>query len=98
MSVQFTGDLYAAGFIPIWLFDEVGTSAVEQIDANYKHGGGWRDCAGFSLVDDRLVYPGDPDMEPKAQGKLRDERILIYDYGWVAVVQPDNTFKVARID
>jgi len=98
MAIPFSGDLEVADLIPFWLFEESSMSAVEQIHANYGHGGGWRGTSGFSLIADKLIYPGDPAMTPKAEGKLRDERVLIYDHGWVAVVQTDGTFRVARID
>jgi hypothetical protein len=29
---------------------------------------------------------------------LRDEEIRFYDYSWLAIVQPDGSFEVARVD
>ena len=88
----------AVGIIPQFLSEYCEDDAVTQLNANYAHGGGWRDFEGFSLVGDELHYPGDPPTLKLSEGKLRGERILVFEYGWVAVVQPDNTFRVARMD
>lgn len=99
MAVKFAGDLEKAGFIPFWLHNGIGMGAVEQISSNYGHGGGWRDSDGFTMDDESsLLYPGDPPMKVRAVGHVDQERVLIYDYGYVAVVQPDGTFQAARID
>ena len=53
----------------------------------------------FKLEDGfKLKYPGDPAYEPFAAMKLRKETILMYDHGWVAIFQPDNSFEVSRMD
>lgn len=99
MTIQFTDmSMEAVGIIPGWLSEDDERGAVEQIHASYGHGGGWHDFEGFSLEDDKLVYSGDPPMTKRSEAKLRDERIIVYPYGWVVVVQLDNSFKVARID
>lgn len=87
------------GFIPHFLNDTNPEPAKEQIDANYKHGGGWHPFKGFKLApDNSLTYPGDQALHPLAEARLRDELILFYNGAWVAIVQPDRTFEVARID
>lgn len=101
MAVQFSGDLEAAGFIPMWLFEsDKENGAVAQIHRFYGHGGGWYTQDGFKMDESTqaLLYPGDPPMHVVAKGRLRDEQVLIYPYGYVAVVQPDGTFQAARID
>lgn len=89
------------GTIPDMLCPSIPVSAVEQIDAAYRDiGGGWRDTPGLQLNIEAgtLTYPDDPPRQLIAQGKLRDERILFFDGAWIAVVQPDESYRVARID
>lgn len=57
------------------------------------------DFKGFTLADDNsLVYPGDPPVQPLAQAKLRHELVVFYPHSWVAVIQPDRSFEVCRMD
>jgi hypothetical protein len=85
------------GFISGWLFDNDPRSTKEQIDYHYVSG--WSHFDGFKLNDDNsLSYPGDPPQMPLAQAKLRNELIVFYPSAWVAVIQPDRSFEVARID
>lgn len=85
------------GLIPYFLQDEDEASASEQFARNYI--GGWQAFPGFKLDDDnRLHYSGDPPLQPRAQTKLRDELIVFYDYAWVAIIQPDRSFEVCRMD
>lgn len=89
------------GAIPAMLSADNPAGAVEQIDAFYcKAGGGWRDSDGWTLSANggRLTSCGDPARWLIAQAKLRDEQVLFFDGAWVAVVQPDGAFRVARID
>lgn len=90
------------GFLPEFCSDHNPKGAVEQIAKAYAHGGGWNDFTGFRLekVKDQwqLAYPGDPPMKQLASAKLRDETIVLFEYDWVAVIQPDESFRVARID
>lgn len=88
------------GLIPTFLSETDERSAKEQFDANYSHGGGWNkmDKFVFEPEEGTLTYPGDPAYVPRAAMQLRDETILIYDSGWVCVVQPDGSYEVARLD
>jgi len=100
--LKFT-DMRAAGFIPQWLSEHNPMSAVEQIDKSYGHGGGWNDFAGFKLESKEngyysLLYPGDPPTRELSRATLRDEKIVLFQHSWVAVIQPDGSFRVARID
>jgi hypothetical protein len=73
--------------------------AREQFDANYRHGGGWQPQSGFTLTgNNSLKYPGDPPFHPLARIQLRDEQINIYEYGYVAIIQPNRSFEVCRMD
>jgi hypothetical protein len=73
-------------------------SAREQLDAAYKQFGGFRPIKGFTLTEAGLEYPGDPTMRPMAECRLREERVILHEASWVAVVQPDGSFEVARMD
>jgi hypothetical protein len=42
--------------------------------------------------------PGDPPLLPIAVTMLRDEEIRFYDHSWLAIVQPDGSLEVARVD
>lgn len=87
------------GLLPGMLDAEDPRPAREQFDAHYQHGGGWRPMLGHKLIEDYLLkYPGDPPLEPIAISQLRDETIVLYPYAFVAIVQSDHSFEVARMD
>jgi hypothetical protein len=86
------------GFIPEFLDERDPRPAVAQIDDAYRHGGGWRKFEGFTMHEAGIKYPGDPLMRLLAEGKLRDEAIRVYESAWVAVVQPDGSYEIARLD
>lgn len=101
------------GFIPEFLSEEDPRSAVEQINQNYAHGGGWRDLPvggseGFSLAPTGLLlFPGDPALVPLAEASLHGgicepdatgELIIVYTNAFVAVKRADGSYRVARID
>ena len=87
------------GMIPAMLFENNPAKATQQLNDGYPQGGGWRPFEGFELLpNDAIVYPGDPPLKPIAEMKLRDERILVYECSWVAVVQPDRSFEICRMD
>jgi len=88
------------GLIPGMLAEDDPRPAREQFDERYAHGGGWRPMKGFEVRDNlRLKYPGDPPMDPIAMLKLRDELIVIYRHGFVAIYTKGVAgFEVARMD
>lgn len=89
------------GYTPMMLDESDPDDAQTQLNKNYAHGGGWNDMTGFTFNDGAqpsLTYPGDPPTLPVAWWKLRDERIILFDHAWVAVVQPNGDFRVARMD
>lgn len=92
-------NMHMLGYIPDWLDDEDPDGAAMQIHKNYSHGGGWLPIKGFELQEgNSLKYPGDPPLKPLARAKLRNELIYFYDHSWVAVIQENGSFEVARID
>lgn len=88
----------ALGFIPEFLVPDDPRPAREQINERYVSG--WQSFDGFKMDPEThvLSYPGDPEFPPLAQTMLRDELILFYDCAWVAIVQKDGTFDIARLD
>ena len=99
------------GFIPEFLNPADPRGAVEQIDANYQHGGGWRDSkvgpGGWQVIgmDGLLKYPGDAPLHPYAEAFLPassqrpQQKVVIYESAFVAVFDQDSDkFRVARID
>lgn len=87
------------GFIPAWLSGDDTASAVERLHRGYSFAGGWQPMRGFKLTDkNHLLYPGDPPLRPIATTKLREETICVYDHSFVAVIQPDRSFEVSRMD
>jgi hypothetical protein len=55
------------------------------------------------MAEDGLVYPGDPKLPLLAEATLhagseRPEVVRFYDCALVAVVQPDGSFEVSRMD
>lgn len=93
------GNMHHHGAIPLFLSTLNPKSAKEQLHDSYPHGGGWQPFDGFTLQDDNsLKYPGDPKLLPRVEMTLRDEKIFIYDFAWVCVVQPDRSYEVCRMD
>lgn len=87
------------GGIPDMLSDLNPKSAREQLDAGYSFAGGWQPMQRFTMSKgDVLWYPGDPGNYPIAELRFRDERIVLYDYSMVAIIQPDGSFEVSRMD
>ena len=87
------------GRIPDMLSDFDPRPAKEQLDAGYQHGGGWRSLPKVKLLPDgRLKFPGDRPFRPIAEIRLREERIVLYEAGLVAVVQSDGSFEISRMD
>lgn len=87
------------GALPNFLHQEDPAPAAEQLDKGYAFAGGWSPQKGFKLTGgNSLLYPGDPPMRPIAEAKLRDETICVYDSSYVAVIQPDRSFEVCRMD
>lgn len=87
------------GFIPQFLSEADERPAAEQFNERYAHGGGWQPFKGFTMDQSwSLHYPGDPQIDAVAYMKLRDETIVVYPYAWVAIIQPDNSFEIARMD
>ncbi len=88
------------GLLPYFIDPQDPRPAREQLDANYQHGGGWLPVAGFTRdpKSGDLKFPGDPSLSPIAFMRLRDEMVVFYPFAFVAIVQKDGSFEVARMD
>lgn len=89
------------GLIPDMLRDDDPTPLTQQLHEGYPHGGGWHPFKGFTLqVNDSLAYPGDPPLRPVAEFRVagHEDRVLMYEHAWVAVIRPDRSFEVCRMD
>ena len=94
----------AAGLIPEFFSEHDPRSAREQLHENYAHGGGVRPFQGFTLQswqspgEAHLTYPGDPPMREVSRATLRDETIILFDYSWLAIIQPSGDHIITRVD
>jgi hypothetical protein len=97
--VRWTNEL-VTGELKWMLSDTNPHPAREQFDAAYFHGGGFTPMKGWTYdpLDYGITYPGDEKLLPVAWTELRSERIYLYRHAWVAIVQPDDSFVVARMD
>lgn len=89
------------GIIPSFLDNDDPRPAREQFDERYGFAGGWQPFLGFTLdlKDFTLAYPGDPVLEAQGMCYLHDdEQVLVYDHAWVAVIQRDGSYEIARMD
>ena len=71
-----------------------------QFNERYCHGGGWNNIDGFMFdkEDLSLSYPGDPKLYPLVCGEFRDQKVYIYPYSLVLILDPDGSFEVSRMD
>jgi hypothetical protein len=84
------------GYIPSFLSEDDPRPAREQFDEHYI--GGWHPQDGFTMKGKYLLFPGDPPLEPLAFTMFGEEAIIMYPHSYVAIVQPDSSFQVARMD
>jgi hypothetical protein len=89
--------LQTLGALPDMLDANDPAPAREQLDRGYQYG--FRGLSGRYLgADDVLHFPSDRPYRPLAETQMRDERILIFEGSFVAVIAPDRSFEVARMD
>lgn len=86
------------GFLPMFLQESDPRPAKEQIHERYVVG--WNDFKGFTMDPETMVlsYPEDPPTMPLAWTQFRQEKVVLYEHDWVAIIQKDGSFEVARID
>lgn len=87
------------GAIPSFLSEDDPRDAKTQINEAYGFAGGWRPLPDWEMsVDGAIKYPGDPWLPVLCETRLRDEIIFYYQFSWVAIVQPDGSYEIARLD
>jgi hypothetical protein len=85
------------GLIPSFLDENDPRPAKEQFNERYQ--GGWNPFPGFTRgPNDTLLYPRDPPIHPLGIIFFRNEVIVLYEYEWVLIGQPDGSFEVAHMD
>jgi hypothetical protein len=102
--VWLTVSIEALGLIPAFLNPHDEMDARTQLEQGY--GFGWYDVDGKMKMNKdwqpvgkaQLLYPDDPPMNEIGRTQLRDETIIVFPYGFVAVVQPDGSFRATRMD
>jgi hypothetical protein len=98
MFLMVSGDPEMWGLIPGFLDSSDPRGAKEQF--NEHHVAGWSKFDGFTWDHETgvLSYPGDPPMKPLSGIIFRDEIILLFDFSWVMVIQPDKSWEICRMD
>lgn len=94
--------LDAIGFLPEIIRADDHRPVREQIASRYAHGGGYSPFGeGKWKLDPTthvLTYPGDESFAPLASAQIGEETIYVYASAIVAIVQPDGSFAVTRMD
>ena len=107
--IKFTNMEVVGPYLPHFFNEDDPRPAKEQVHTAYSHGGGWNPFNGFKLhrfgevpgeVREHygLKYPGDPIMRELSRAKLRDELLVFFECSWLAIIQPDSSWEVARLD
>jgi hypothetical protein len=87
------------GILPDFLDPDDPRPVREQFNERYAHGGGWHPMDKWKLLKDNSIsYPGEDPLKPLAQLKFRKELVVLYEHSWVAIIQPDRTFEISRMD
>lgn len=87
-----------AGDLRFFANENITTPLKEQINAAYSFG--WNPFKGFKMDPKTkgIKYPKDPELLPLAVATFREQTVYLYQYSWVAIVEPDGSFEVSRID
>lgn len=93
---QATADML--GYVPGFVRADDPRPAREQIDDRYGQYGGWRPNPRWQLRDDSIIYPGDPPRPLVARATHGTETINFYAGAYIAIVQPDGAYEIARLD
>lgn len=85
------------GYVPDLLVAGDERPAREQFNERYEFGG-WA-AIPFTMLDSGSIkYPGDPALPPIAQRMLGKERVVAFPSALFAIIQPDGSFEVGRLD
>ena len=88
------------GFLPEILDAMDARPVKEQLEDRYRHGGGWRPIPGLTMDrNKKLHFPEDPPYRPSAATMIGREMVIFYrQASLLAVIQPDKTYEVVRVD
>lgn len=102
--IHFT-DMRSAGLLPSFFSPKDPRPASEQLNDAYAHGGGFLPFKGFILGHDwqnvnyaSIHYPLDPPMWEVSRATLREETLILFEGAWLAIVQPDGSNVICRVD
>jgi hypothetical protein len=84
------------GYLPWIIREDDPRPAKAQIEERYI--GGWLPLPGLKVTDKGLEYPGDPPQRLLAEAELRHETLRFYESEWLAIIQPDGSYEVSRMD
>jgi len=86
------------GRIPLLFNPQSSDDAWLQLEENYPDGYQPQTGDAWTLTNDEyLIYKGMPPCPPSATAYLRHEKLLVYAGGWLAIVQPDGSYTLARV-
>jgi hypothetical protein len=96
----------AAGMLPEILRPDDPRPVKEQLNDRYSHGGGFMASKGFTFKKEGdkaiLSYEiedDDPEIYQEwSRSKVNDEELYLFDASFMAIVQPDGTYEVTRVD
>lgn len=88
------------GFLPFIISPGDNRPVEEQINERYQHGGGWRPNYKWAMDPDTkaITFLGDKPLLPIARIQVNDETVYVYDHAYVAIVEADGSYEVARMD
>jgi hypothetical protein len=95
-------NMIQAGLLPDFFSADDPRPAWDQLLDNYPFGSG-KPFEGFKLRGDStknwsLNYPGDPSLRPVSFAMLRHEALVLFEYAWLAIIQPTGEYIVYRVD
>lgn len=90
------------GYLPQFVSEDDPRPVREQFNQNYAHGGGWNprpnNPGRLNIATGAYHYPDDPVQMPMAFAMCRSEKIYMYPHAVIAIVQPDGSYEIARMD
>ena len=99
------------GVLPMILMSNDPRPVKDQLDDRYSHGGGysvspgnWKYIPAEGENEATLQYTStsgeesDEALREMARTQIHDETCILFDYQFMAIVQPDASFVVVRVD
>ena len=95
---HYNGDyiLDMCGILPLFLDAKDERDIKTQMTERYGFGSTWMDVTIDG--EGNFIYSDDPPLKPVAEAELRGEKVRIYPYGLVAVVDENGEAKYTRMD